>query len=153
MWLPKDERKLLRFYYHRINKVDGEESFDSRELVQSLICNNVRELRQREKERRDKDGAEQVRNYLYERNRVSAANKALRKRGLIELVEYSGEREVKRITLKLGGYDLGRKYSSWWDRSGLWFAEYRNHWVWIVGSFFGGIASTLFVQWLSRTFM
>lgn len=53
------------------------------------------------------------------------------------------------ITLTIKGYDLGRKYSSWWTRSGLWFAEYKNHWIWIVVSFFGGVVGALLVNWMS----
>lgn len=150
MWLPRDERRLLWYYYHRINKVDGEESFDLGELTESLICRSLKELRQRERERCDKDGAEQARDYVNERDRVNVANRALQKRGLIELVQYSGVREVKRITLNLEGYDLGRKYSSWWDCTGLWFKEYKNHWIWIIVSFLGGVIGALRVSWLSR---
>ena len=83
MWLPKDERRLLLYYYHRINKVDGEESFDLEELIQSLICKNIKELRQHDKERPDKNIEEQVRDYINEKDRVAAANGALQRRGLI----------------------------------------------------------------------
>jgi len=55
MWLPKDERRLLLYYYRGINKVNGEESLDLKELVQSLFCKNIKELQLHEKEKRDKD--------------------------------------------------------------------------------------------------
>jgi hypothetical protein len=150
MWLPKDERRLLWYYYHRINKVGGEESFDLRELTEFLVCKNLKELRCRKKERRDKDGAELARDYLNEQNRVNIANKALQERGLIRLTEYPGPREVKRITLNLEGYDLGRLYSSWWTYSGLWFREYKDHWIWIIVSFLGGVIGALLINWLSK---
>lgn len=44
---------------------------------------------------------------------------------------------------------LGRKCNSWFDRSGLWFRGYKDHWVWLVVSFLGGVLSTLVVQSLS----
>jgi hypothetical protein len=69
---------------------------------------------------------------------------------LIGLKEYSGSKKVKGIILKLEGYDLGRKYSSWWTRSGLCFAEYKNHWIWIIISFLGGVLGALLINWLSK---
>ena len=148
MWLPKDERRLLLYYYRGINKVNGEESLDLKELVQSLFCKNIKELQLHEKEKRDKDIEEQVKDYIDEKNRVAAANEALKRRGLIEQIIHSGGK-VRRITLNLEGYDLGRKYSSWWDSSGLWFADYREHWIWLIVSFFGGVLGGLSINLLS----
>jgi hypothetical protein len=42
------------------------------------------------------------------------------------------------ITLTVEGYDLGRKYARFLTRSGEWFEEYRNHWLWLIVAFFGG---------------
>jgi len=148
MWLPRDERRLLSYYYHRINKVNGEKSFDLKELVQALICKNIKELQQHEKEKRDKDIEEQVKDYINEKDRVSTANKALQSRGLIEQIVYSGGK-VRRITLNLEGYDLGKKYRSLWLFIKLWYAEYiRNHPICVIVSFVSGILITLLSQWL-----
>ena len=55
------------------------------------------------------------------------------------------------VSLTMEGHDLGRKYNCWWLRSNLWYAEYiKNHWIWVIISFFGGILSTLLLQWLSK---
>ena len=54
------------------------------------------------------------------------------------------------ISPTLAGYDLGRKYNSWWSKSGLWFAEYKNHWIWLIVSYIAGIISMLLVNWLSK---
>ncbi len=54
------------------------------------------------------------------------------------------------MQLSLEGNDLGRKYSSWWTRSGLWFTEYGNHWIWIIVSFLGGVIGGLLINWLSK---
>jgi len=39
--------------------------------------------------------------------------------------------ECDNITLRLTreGYDLARKYNSWWDRTDMWWAEYKGHWL------------------------
>jgi hypothetical protein len=61
--------------------------------------------------------------------------------------------ECDNITLRLTikGYDLGRKYNSFWIRSGLWFAEYKHHWIWLIVGFLGGIIGALLVNWLSNS--
>ena len=36
MWLPKDERKLLSYYYRQINTVETDQRFEIRELIKAL---------------------------------------------------------------------------------------------------------------------
>jgi hypothetical protein len=59
---------------------------------------------------------------------------------MIVLDHHESELQVDIITLTVDGYDLGRKYAKWFTRSGLWFEEYRNHWLWLIVAFFGGVA-------------
>jgi hypothetical protein len=152
MWLPKDERRLLFYWYLAIGRMDQEESFELRELVHCLICKDIKELIERRQKKKSKPTniVQAVDEYIDERNRVEVAITALQQRGLIILKEYSGELQIKSVCLTLQGFDLGKKYSSWWTRSGLWFAEYKNHWIWLIGSFVSGIFATLFVLWLSK---
>lgn len=82
--------------------------------------------------------------------RLKISNAGLERRGFIELQNHQSESDVKAISLTINGYDLGRKYNSWWTRSGEWFAEYKNHWIWIVVSFLGGVLGALLINWLSR---
>ena len=57
------------------------------------------------------------------------------------------------ITLYQQGHDLGKKYnSSWLVWSGLWFAEYKDHWFWLILGFLGGIIGAVLVNWLSKIF-
>jgi len=38
-----------------------------------------------------------------------------------------------------------------WQRfSDLWFEAHRNHWIWLIVSFAGGVVGGLLVNWLSR---
>jgi len=55
------------------------------------------------------------------------------------------------VRLTPEGMRLGSKYNSWFSSSGLWFAEYKDHWLWYVLSFLGGITGALLVNWLSRS--
>jgi len=36
MWLPKDERKLLSYYYRQINKVETDQKFEIIDLIKAL---------------------------------------------------------------------------------------------------------------------
>jgi ABC-type sugar transport system permease subunit len=42
---------------------------------------------------------------------------------------------------------LARKYENFFSRSGLWWREYRHHWVWLIIThiltFIGGIVSAM----------
>jgi len=82
--------------------------------------------------------------------KIEAANKMLKKRDLVEVSE-CGNYYYKINEMKLKGLDLGGKYMSFWFRSDLWYTEYiKHHWIWIFGSFFSGIFTTLLVQWLIK---
>jgi len=72
----------------------------------------------------------------------------LKQRDLLDF--FNDQNEAVTVQLSLEGYDLGRKYSSWWTRSGLWFAEYKNHWIWLIVSFLGGIIGGLLINWMSK---
>lgn len=54
------------------------------------------------------------------------------------------------LKLTLNGVDLANKYDNWFTRTGLWFAEYKDHWLWLILSFLGGILGALLVNWLSK---
>jgi hypothetical protein len=76
-------------------------------------------------------------------------DRRLRDQGLI-LTDVSVAENDIRVSLTPEGRRLGRIYSSscfvW---SGLWFAEYKDHWFWLILSFLGGIIGSLLVNWLS----
>jgi len=52
------------------------------------------------------------------------------------------------LRLTLEGHDLAAKYDNWFSRTGLWFAEYKDHWIWLLTGFLGGIIGALVVEWL-----
>ncbi len=123
MWLPKDERKLLAYYYRKLEQVNVRGSLFLSELEKCLQGTNTR-------------------------NRVLLASERLMRRNFLDFLNNQGD--ALTVQLSLQGYDLGRKYSSWWTRSGLWFAEYKDHWFWLIISFLGGIIGALVVNWLSK---
>ena len=92
----------------------------------------------------------EIKNYIELERRLTVSNAALERRKLIKLDQHQSEADVKGVSLTIEGYDLGRKYSSWWARGGLWFAEYKDHWIWLIVGFLGGIVGALLVNWLAR---
>lgn len=133
MWLPKNERKLLAYYFREIGKHDESRTFGDNNDMKALGWNER------------KSNADYDKLYI---DRVWVADDTLEKRGYIGGLN----RDImqKTLSLTLEGYDLGRKYNSWWIRSGLWFAEYKYHWIWVIVSFLGGIIGALLVNWLSN---
>ena len=82
--------------------------------------------------------------WLHEKEAVEVANRRLQDRHLVNVHEDGTG--IYGVTMMLEGRDLGRKYNSWFDRSGLWFREYKDHWVWLIVSFLGGVLGALLVQ-------
>ncbi|GAI27147.1 unnamed protein product, partial [marine sediment metagenome] len=122
MWLPKDERKLLALYFHKTGKPDEQETLKDNDDMKALGW------------KESESNEDYDRQYI---NRVWNADDILKKREFLNVLNRAiGE---KTVSLTLKGYDLGRKYSSRWTKSGLWFAEYKHHWIWLIVSFLGGI--------------
>jgi hypothetical protein len=147
MWLQKDERRLLVGYYRVIGEIDKAEGCHVSDL-RGLLKRRAYTLEVPENDKKVSDFANKkemerwAKKYHDETNRVKRANKHLHERGLISLEHHEHELNMVLITLTLEGYDLGRKYTGFLTRSGLWFEEYRNHWLWLIIAFFGGVIGT-----------
>jgi hypothetical protein len=133
IWLPKDERKLLKYYYGEEKERGETLRFPMHKLAEVLGFKG------------NNESALKAGEYP---NRVLNTNIDLKDRGLINYFSYEHPKIDVKLTRK--GRDLGRKYSSKWIRSGLWFAEYKHHWIWLIVSFLGGIIGALLVNWLSN---
>jgi len=138
MWLPKDERKLLELYYKKIGEPEKMEFIEENNLIKTIFpkCDTQHQ-----------ESSNNYKKWLEGKSRVATANKVLSERKFIKYREAGSSIE---LSLSIEGYDLGRKYSSWWTRSGLWFAEYKNHWIWVIVSFLGGVIGGLLINWLSK---
>ena len=104
MWLPKDEREVLIYYYKKLHEsgVETRGQFFLSELEKCLSG-------------KDK------------RNRVKIASKILKRRNLLDF--YNDQHDAVTVQLSLEGFDLGRKYSSIPHTILLWCNEYK---VWII---------------------
>jgi len=180
MWLPRDERHLLVAYHVNIfnvndknvcRHIDKPKWFKIADwadilrvtqwipiLTPRLIRRVARDIEaygegsktSSEDDKTMEQAKTEVRKQIRLERRLEISNAALEKRNLITMKTHNSCSDVAGISLTIEGYDLGIKYSSWWTRSGLWFAEYRHHWIWVIGSFIGGIIATLFVQLLLK---
>lgn len=169
MWLSRDERRLLQAYYlkireSKIGKIDKQKWYKIDDLVRILPAVTVKDAAKELKGYFENDSKtshsesacdvetskREIKEYLAYQVRVSFANSAFVKRELISLQEHQHEHDVVGISLTVRGYDLGMKYNSWWTRSSLWFEEYKNHWIWLIVSFLGGVIGALLVNWLSK---
>ncbi|MHC4172094.1 MAG: hypothetical protein ACYTBX_12905 [Planctomycetota bacterium] len=180
MWLPKDERYLLLGYYVNIFNIDDRnicrylekpkffEISDWTDVLNKprwipiltplLVQRAARMIKtygdtgkiSNEEDKSVKQNKKENKTYIKLERRLQISNAALERREMIKIQKHEHVSGVSGITLTPNGHDLGGKYSSWWTRSGLWFAEYKNHWIWLIVGFLGGIVGALLVNWLSN---
>jgi hypothetical protein len=76
--------------------------------------------------------------------RIKRANKMLNARNMVTIRPHDHNQDVVVIALTVDGYDLGRRYRNWVESTGLLFAHYKDHWIWlIVAATAGGIITKL----------
>jgi len=136
---------LLAYYFQKIKGPNREEVFDYEELGKHLQSIFVKLL-----EWFGRNHAKNFKRFMNYLDRIKIANEALSQREFIILNPHQHDPAVVIIKLDVKGYDLGRKYKSKLISSGLWFNEYKYHWIWLIVGFLGGILGALIVNWLSK---
>jgi hypothetical protein len=144
MWLPKDERLILAGLYHNIP--DGQDAaYHVLDLIRFLTAKYAKiDLPDTEDAESGQDDSppQSTKAYIDNEKRVQHALRQLSSRGLITLTAHQHAHELGEnivvVALTLPGYDLGRRYANWFDRTGLCFQEYRHHWLWLIVAFVGG---------------
>lgn len=160
MWLPKDERRLLAGYYALIGDINTEKVYRLGDLARLLRFRGYRtqvpEYGESESSSELSDDSEsmkrEVAQYIDFSNRIKKANSLLAARGFATVTPHQHEPDVVVIGLSVEGYDLGRRFSNTFDSSGLWFQEYRNHWIWLIVACFGGAVLTKLPDLLAALF-
>ena len=137
MWLPKDERYLLQGYWRYLKEINVEHTFSKFDLIPLL--SSPKNWRKIDNQEDTKTAPKAVKTAMDNMFRIWNANERLRERNLINLQENQHDGKMCTISLTLFGYDLARKYSKFLDRSGLWFAAYKDHWIRHLFTFIGGI--------------
>src|SRR5438445_8340734 len=139
MWITQDERRLLRGYYDLLGDIQAEEAFRLDDLGLLLTLWGYRKQIPKYEDAPSPENPvaghealkRAIRSVIQNRNRIKKANSLLVARNLIKFTPHQSDDNVVIISLTLDGHELGRKYSGWFERSGLWFKEYRNHWLWL----------------------
>jgi len=179
MWLPKDERKLLKIYYWNIRqrqkKVDSKPTEErwysiSENFVKAFEAEKWKEAAKKlrndchksveatrgeatEKtisQRELEHLKKQTKQYLIGRAKVDAANAVLDERNLTKLRPHESQDRFG-VSLTIDGYDLGRKYSQWHTLIGLWIGEY--NWVWLIVTLLLGNIMGAVISEVVRTFL
>jgi len=128
-WLPRDERRLLAYYFTKLKRPKDFEIFrDPMELMKVLGYHLKRTTEAQNSP------------FLL---RVIDANDNLKDRGLAKIQQEPTGMDVT-VSLTLEGWDLGRKYNHWFTMTGLWWAEYKSHWIWSIVT----AILTFFIGWL-----
>ena len=155
MWLPKDERRLLAGYYKVIGEIGNVGVYRESDLIPLLAFRQHREsVRTYAESTSESDNSVSMKNMTaFKREvklllagtaRVKQANTMLTARNMVTIRKHDHEQDVVLITLTVEGFDLGRRYGSWFNSTGLYFAHYKDHWFWlIVAAVGGGITSKL----------
>lgn len=174
MLLTKDERKLLTAYYLKITAEKGLEEVTKEKwytLSQLITILNSRNLKKAARELPDHDVSDaikpsieeeittgelealkkEIKEYVRYKSKVNVANNTLKKRELIAIRYGPPDSDQIGVSLTIKGFDLGRKHNGWYYKTGgMWWAEYKGHWIWsilatIVSFILGGL-----LGWLSR---
>jgi hypothetical protein len=161
MWLPKDERRLLAGYLFKLERPERELLFEADSWIPVLGAWRVARFAKTVPEYGEKAREEhapaasfgelktKAADLIKGRYRVQAANASLEARGLIKTSHHDKGPEVFWVALTVPGWHLGRNYGNWFTSTGEWFKEYREHWIWLIVGFVGGILGSLVVKWLS----
>ena len=118
MWLPKDERKTLSFYYQKTNAGAGSIKYSSDEPT-DLIKHLSNE-------------AKSAKGHQITSQTIKQINRRLGSSGLIK-TQNIGAREIRielRIELTPEGLQLGQRFNSKTGTIAIWCTEYI--WLWVI---------------------
>jgi len=125
MLLLKDERKTLLKYYKNLQNTQQAKRFESLSAKVYIATHNlisrglVHEIIEGGPEHVEYMTAYMVKDCIDLHNFLASSEDDI---------------ECDNITLRLTreGYDSARKYNSWWDRTDMWWAEYKGHWFFAI---------------------
>ena len=141
MWLPKDEREVLLKYYQCLQHTQEYKRFES---LSKRVHIATRNLIKRGLVQEIKEGGPDHPEFLA----AFHVEDAIKLNPFLSSSETDIECNDITLRLTLEGYDLASKYDCWFSRTGLWFAEYKDHWIWLILGFLGGIIGALILEWL-----
>ncbi len=161
MWLPKDERRLLKGYFILVGDIEKFHVYEEADLVRLLSWKSKPELIKEYGKGCDdspEDNTDDsfdieafeadVQQTIRGIERVTKANKLLESRELIKAKRHNTLEDVVLISLTTEGLDLGRSYNNLLLWSGLWFDAYKKHWL--IASILALLA--ILIAWIKSKF-
>lgn len=152
MWLPPDERHILAGLYHLLKGPNNEETYELHRLaplLKTYAACDIDPYGFEQNEDNDPPNFDAAR-ILGEVNAVRHTIDVLATRGLIKDTNHDALSNVVTVALTVHGYDLGRKYALRWFRTGLWYAEHKDHWISLIVSVLAAIITSLIVCMLTQ---
>ena len=153
MWLSKEERILLRICYYAIHHARFHEAnsnldfkeYPANELIVIFDKQDYKKakflLHAPGKIQFDSDSvysknlAENMSIFM---DKMYLLQNTLNLLGGRDFIKWDKVRENYRIKLSVESYDLAKKYSHWFTRSGLCWKEYKGHWlIVLIGAILG----------------
>jgi len=148
-YLPKEERRLLAGYFRMFGDVGNEEAYREGTLARLLRGAKTVPSYEDDSETPEPDMEKlkaAIKRLITGRRQVEAANRRLLARGLIRLSRHESVADVVVVSLTLEGFDLGRRYATWFTSTQLLFREYKDHWLWLLLGVIGGMLGTLILD-------
>jgi hypothetical protein len=150
MWLCRDERRLLAGYYVKFAGVSAKKVYHTIDLIPLLkFYGQIRRIYEYgQTNPTDKTTTSiksikrDIKSCIKGMNRINTANELLKERGMIKVTPHVSESNVIVVELTVQGYDLGKKYASLFESSGLLYQEYRKHWLWLIFAYIAGALSS-----------
>lgn len=159
MWLPKDQKELLLFYYKQL----GDQCVKGLDLNKSVLISTIKLLNPKSTEKVEEDIEleimdspiyEKVKNaqgHLEANNFIQLKNSNTGRRRIRTHPEDKIIYKMKEVYLTTEGCDLARRYSDIFKLIGLWWKEYGPHPIWsVVGIIFVAIISPLIVNGIGQ---
>ena len=161
MWLPKDERRLLKGYFTLVGDIEKFHVYEEADLVRLLSWKSKPELIKEygksgsfSQDNNTDDSFDidafkaDVQQTIRGIERVKKANRLLESRELVKTKRHNSLEDVVLVSLTTKGLDLGRSYNNLLLWSGLWFGAYKKHWL--IASVLALLA--VLVAWLKSKF-
>ena len=126
MWLLKDERETLLKYCNHLQNTQEYKRFAS---LSKRAYNSTRNLIVRGLVHEIIEGGSEPVEFLT----ASVAKDSINLHNFLTSSENDTERDNITLRLTLEGYDLASKYNGlWYKTGGMWWAEYKEHWLWTI---------------------
>ena len=132
MWLDKNEKKLLQYYYNKVKDKDGEPLDMDRKILEESVeifasnnsCNNCRE---KERDIMESDFYKKVNNINDSLSQKKLIEIRPSPTDMVDLGSGSFKMIMDSMNLTIEGFDLAKKYCNWFSTLSIWGKEHASN--------------------------